>query len=129
MKKILTVAILILISMLAFAQQKNLVGTVLNNAQKAIPFANIALVNNADAKPIKGTVSDSAGNFTIEIKNVGTYKVNVTSIGYMAFSSATITVDSATTNITLPNIILKNDAKTNAKVVVKSKKYKLIKRC
>jgi hypothetical protein len=122
MKKILTSTILVLISTLAFAQQKTISGTVLSTTQKAIPFTNIALINNADAKAIKGTVSDSAGNFTLEIKNVGTYKVNVTSIGYIDFLSAIITVDSATTNITLPNIVLKNDAKTNTTVIVTSKK-------
>jgi hypothetical protein len=122
MKKILTAAILILINFLAFAQQKKISGIVLSNTQKAIPFANIALVNNTDAKTIKGTISDSAGNFTITIKNIGTYKLNVTSIGYMDFSSAIINIDSATTTFALPIIILQNDAKTNAAVVVTSKK-------
>ncbi len=122
MKKIVTATTFILISHLASAQQKIISGRVLNIAQKAIPFANIALVNNIDDKTIKGTISDSAGNFTLEIKDMGPYKVKITSIGYMDFSSAINKVDSATTNIVLPNIILQNDAKTNTTVVVTSKK-------
>jgi hypothetical protein len=122
MKKILTAASFVLINLLVFAQPKTISGKVLTDTQKAIPFANIALVNGADSKTIKGTVSDSSGNFIIEIKNTGSYKVNVTSIGYMTFSSAIINVDSTSTNIVLPNIILNNDAKTNATVVVTSKK-------
>ncbi len=122
MKKILTAAILVLVSGFAFAQQKTINGTVLTSTQKAIPFANIVLVNSEDTKTIKGTVSDSNGNFIIELKSTGTYKINVTSIGYITFSSAIINVDSFTTNISLPNIILSYDAKTNATVVVTSKK-------
>jgi Outer membrane protein beta-barrel family/Carboxypeptidase regulatory-like domain len=122
MKKILTATTLVLISFLAFAQQKTISGVVLNNQQKPIVFANVALANIADGKTVKGTVTDSTGSFTINIKAVGSYKINVNNIGFTNYTSAIINVDSSKSSITLPTIILNNDAKTNATVIVTSKK-------
>jgi Outer membrane protein beta-barrel family/Carboxypeptidase regulatory-like domain len=122
MKKILTATIFVLINFLAFAQQKTITGIVWNNQQKPIVFANVALTNNADGKTIKGTVTDSSGNFLINISSIGTYKINITNIGYVNYTSNIINVDSSSTNIVLPNIILNNGTKINAAVIVTAKK-------
>jgi hypothetical protein len=122
MKKTLTAATFVLISFLAFAQQKTINGTVLNNQQKPIVFANVALINSADGKTVKVTATDSIGNFYLTTNANGTFKIIVTYIGYANYTSTIINVESATNNINIPKIILNNDAKTNATVVVTSKK-------
>jgi hypothetical protein len=122
MKKILTASIFVLISFLAFAQQKIISGIVLNSQQKPIVFANVALVNNVDGKTIKGTVTDSTGNFSIMTNTNGTFKIVATYIGYANYTSSLINVDTATSNISLPTIMLTTNGKTNATVIVTAKK-------
>lgn len=105
-----------------FCQQKVISGKVTNAKNVPIPFANIALVTAVDNKTVKGSVSDSLGNFSIAVKTNGTYKLLVSNSGFDPYTSATVVVDSATTTINMPVITLQEKFETNKAVVVQAKK-------
>jgi outer membrane receptor protein involved in Fe transport len=67
-------------------QQKGIgkiVGTILDSiTNKPVEFANIALFNKAANKLVDGAVADEKGKFTIEGLVDGTYKLQVTFLGY-----------------------------------------------
>jgi Carboxypeptidase regulatory-like domain len=122
MKKIVIAITLVCISFLSLAQQKSISGKLINAQQKPIAYANIALNTIADGTTVKGTISDSLGNFSLVVKNDGSYKITVSSIGYVAFTSIAITIDSNHSAVVLPTITLNPQAKKNDNITVTAKK-------
>ena len=122
MKKLLATFLLIATTGFLFAQQKTISGKIINTKNQPQAYVNIALQNSADNKTIKGTITDSAGNFLLVFKNIGTYKIIVSSVGFENYISQTIKIDSASTETILPNIVLNTIAKTNEAVIVTAKK-------
>lgn len=71
------------------------------NSGKPIEFANVALYESGNEKPIDGTVTDDKGTFKLKnIKN-GKYKLTVTFIGFddMVFDSLEITDKKSTIDL------------------------------
>jgi Outer membrane protein beta-barrel family/Carboxypeptidase regulatory-like domain len=122
MYKLIITAAFVFLTSLIFAQQKIIIGKIINNKQQVLPYNSVAIVNSNDGKTVKGTITDSLGNFSISIKNYGTYKIMVTASGYTPYMSAVFTIDSLVTTMEIPAIILLEKFKTNAAVVVTSKK-------
>src|SRR5687768_16423429 len=56
-------------------------GTIADENDIAIPFANKAVYNSSDEKLLSGAVSDSEGNFSIPLKP-GNYFLNITFLSY-----------------------------------------------
>ena len=122
MRKIISTTALAFLSTMLFCQQKTVNGKVTTAKNEAVQYANIALVRNADDKTIKGSVTDSLGNFSISIVTNGIYKLVITNAGFSSYTSTVFTVDSATTVINMPAIVLTEQFKTNKAVVVQAKK-------
>jgi hypothetical protein len=122
MYKLIITTAFVFLAGLAFAQQKTITGKVTNSKQETLSYNSVAIINSADDKTIKGTITDSLGNFSISIKNNGTYKIMVTASGYVPYTSAVFTIDSLVSTLEIPVIILLEKFKTNTAVVVTSKK-------
>ncbi len=122
MKKLLITFLITITTGFLFAQQKNISGIVTNSINQPLAYVNIALQNSADNKIMKGTVTDSTGSFVISFNKTGEFKINITSVGFENYLSSIIKIDSGTTTITLPIIVLNTIAKTNQTVVVTATK-------
>lgn len=122
MNKLLTTLLLSFFCTAAFCQQKIITGKITNTKNQPVSFANIALINTTDNKTVKGSVTDSLGNFSIAVKTNGTYKLQITNTGFEQYTSAAIAIDSATSTINIPVITLNEKFETNKTVVVQAKK-------
>ncbi|WP_224999094.1 TonB-dependent receptor domain-containing protein [Cesiribacter sp. SM1] len=68
-------------------------GTVIDAATKQpIPYATIALIDPATAKPVDGTIADDQGKFTIEKITHGVYNIQVSFIGFETKTIAKVAV-------------------------------------
>ena len=81
-KKILSVAVALLLSLTAFAQN-SIKGKVIDENQQAIPHASIKLKS---AKQTKSTITNNDGTFTIEQLDFSTAQISISSIGYKTLS-------------------------------------------
>lgn len=90
-----------------FAQKGSVSGLVVDgNTNDKIPFASVALFAAADENPVKGTITDDEGNFTIKNIEFGNYKLVVSFIGYTANSIEDVNLSRETNKIILGNIVL-----------------------
>ena len=64
-----------------------LTGTLVDEGGKAISSANVLLLKSADTTVIKGTLSDAGGNFAVVNVAPGSYRLQVTAVGYKSWSS------------------------------------------
>jgi hypothetical protein len=78
---------------------------------KAMPFANVLLLNSKDSTLVKGAVSDETGYYIIDKVQSGTYLLAATMVGYkMAYGSA-MTVKEQPGEIKAPLLTLSYDTK------------------
>ena len=122
MKKITFTILFYFISLIGFAQQKTITGKILNERKQPIEFVNVILKTSSNATPVKGTITNAVGEFSITIKNTGSYILYATLVGYATYISDTIKIDSATTVLELAVIEMKINYKTEKEVVVTAKK-------
>lgn len=83
MKKISLILIALLSFSFAFAGQGTVTGTVtelVNGKPEGLPFANVSVLGN-DGAILAGSTTDMMGVYTIQLEE-GTYKVEVSSVGY-----------------------------------------------
>lgn len=86
LRKILGVAIVLLVAEVAFAQHKgNISGVVKTTSGKTIEYASVAL-KQSDEKIFKGVLTDSVGRFVFANIPNGTYKLEVSSMGYINYT-------------------------------------------
>lgn len=84
MKKVLFLAILMLISVAASAQKREITGTLLDRATKdAIPLVTVQLLK-LDSTFVAGTVSTDSGRFVINAPANERYLLRFTSVGYQS---------------------------------------------
>lgn len=93
-------------AMMAVQGQKTISGSLVSSADnKAVPFANIALLRQADSSFLRGTTSGMEGRFTLDGDTVATL-LRISAIGFetlwvpVADSSATATLDLGTLQLT-----------------------------
>lgn len=122
MNKLLNTLIFILLSHVALCQQKTITGKVINSKNEPVAFANVILQNTSDKKTVKGSLTDSLGNFSIALKANGSYALQISNAGFELYQSAALVIDSTTTTIDLPLITLKEKFETNKTVLVQAKK-------
>lgn len=69
-------------------------GTVVDAAnQQPVPFATVALVDPATAKPVDGTICDEQGKFTINRIAEGSYLLSVSFIGYQNLEQKVVVME------------------------------------
>jgi ferric enterobactin receptor len=91
-----------------------------------IPFATVALLSQQTKAPVKGTQTDSIGNFVLENVPGGTFALRISFVGYNGIFKENILINSATGNLnlgTLPITASKNKLLTE--VVITGKKEAL----
>lgn len=100
--------------------QKNLTGSIRNEAGKPLPFVSIALLNAKDSTLVKGGVSSETGNYELPGVRNGHYIVSASSVGYKPSRSAVFEVTAAHTEA--PVLLLSEAAKTLNEVTVAAQK-------
>lgn len=97
-------------------------GSINDEAENPIPFASVALHNQADSALISGAISDEAGKFEIAAKP-GTYYIRITFLSFEEKIIPSIIV--AGDNVILGNITLRSSAKQLQEVVVVGEKSQM----
>ena len=107
MRQLITAFIIIANSLCLFAQSTSkITGQVMDSSGKPAAAATIVLVHATDSLPVKTTLADSAGRFTLQPVQPGTYKIWVTYLGYQRYGSNTITINPPGQDVDLLQIIL-----------------------
>jgi len=96
--------------------QNTISGTILNEEQEPIAFANIALMDTVAGHLIKGTISDEKGNFQLKVEETGFYQLSIQFIGYENWKQVVSTSQSAG----LSEIILLSKTNDLAEAVVRA---------
>ena len=81
MKQTITFLFLILGTLSSFSQYK-ISGKITDENNQSLPFANIILFKIGEEEKPSGTVSDDNGNFSLENINSGTYKLEISMLGF-----------------------------------------------
>ncbi len=90
--KVFTLALLIMVSLQAMAQERTIKGTVMDGTLPGEPLIG-ATVALGEGKVSRGTVTDYNGNFTITVPN----DINTLTVTFVGYSSQTITLHSGKT--------------------------------
>ena len=105
--------------------QITVTGKVIDDTNVAIEYANVVLINSAN-KISKGAITDEKGNFTLEIAQKDTYKLQISYIGFADYTK-TITASVALGTITLKAAnALKEIVLTSRKKIVEHKVDRLV---
>jgi len=105
LKTVICVSLILFFTPFGFGQQLHIIkGTVSDSTLlKAIPFANIALLNQKDSAMIKGTTADDLGAFIFEKIKTDSVLIRYSSVGYATKYQPIVLT---TTHLNLGNIML-----------------------
>ena len=114
------ICILILLCLMSvghtFGQSASISGKIIDQHNQPVPFATIVLKSAVDSTLIKADVATEAGNYTFVQIKPGQYFTEASYIGYKDESNGVFEV--AFEPVTLPDIILSENAKQLEEVVV-----------
>jgi iron complex outermembrane receptor protein len=83
MKKILSFALFLAVSLSLLAASSNIKGTIVDaGTQTPLDFVNVALFKEGSTKPVKGVFSDKNGVFNIPSVEEGKYNIRLSFVGY-----------------------------------------------
>lgn len=82
----------------------------------------VRLCNSKDSSLVKAAISDSSGNFEIELSKTGTFLIIIDQIDYQKFVSPGFEIDSASSHIELPEISLQPPVTKLDDVVITARK-------
>ena len=100
--------------------QTTLTGSVHDGAGKPLPFASIALLNSRDSSLVKGTLSQETGFYAFDNVRPGQYRLSASAMGYASVRSEAVVI--ANTSVKLPDLTLREAAKTLGEVTVAAQK-------
>ena len=104
--------LLLLPFLLSFSIQAQLKGTLINEDQQPVEFANVALYSLPDSVMITGTVSDENGNFSLNTDRTDNAFLKVSFIGYetqIVPAQQQQTIVMKTEAFTLGEVVIKGD--------------------
>lgn len=111
------ILIFVLFSFQAFAQSRNdIQGCILNKDKKAVEFATISLLNASDSSLVKGTLTDSSGNFRISNIPSETYVLYISHIEHKPYYQK---IQVNVSQVILPTVILDFSSTKLDEIVVK----------
>jgi outer membrane receptor protein involved in Fe transport len=99
--------------------QHQLSGKVKDENNKAVPFANVLLLNPQDSSLVKGSITDTTGYFTLEKISEGTYLISSQMVGYDSYYSAAMNINK---NMVLADIQMHESTTELSEVVVSATK-------
>jgi hypothetical protein len=102
---VLAFSMIILPFCLAAQTGASISGTVQDKRHRPVVAASISLMKASDTVLVKAAVSSDNGYFTFDNLKPGTYRITITAVGFIAYTSDTIIV-AANTQIKLPIIEL-----------------------
>ncbi len=91
-------------SSLANAQSQNagkVEGRIVSADGNALPYASVVL-QRADGKMLKGSLTDTLGQFSFNAVPPGSYSLKITMIGFLPYESASFSLSAEKTNRELP---------------------------
>lgn len=125
-KKYFILFILVAFTKASFAQAI-LNGKVLDKENKApIEFASVVLKNNKDSSKFYGTKTDQNGNFSIHNIPFGTYKFQISYLGYELYEMPLLQFSSASSVMNLKSIFLEKAKKELGETVVQGQKEAVV---
>ncbi len=121
-KVLLTFGLLLMAEMVALAQG-TIKGTITDEkTNEPLPFVNVVV--KQDGKQVHGGTTDFDGVFTIKPVNVGTYDIEVSSVGYNRYQRTGIQVKA--TGFTVVDIKLKSGATNLEEITIEADKVPII---
>ncbi|WP_103866142.1 carboxypeptidase-like regulatory domain-containing protein [Aquimarina sp. I32.4] len=112
--RILFILFLLLYTGVVTAQYK-INGTITNTSSEAISFGTIQIINNKKLQSY--TITDTNGNYSLELKEAGIYTIKVTHIGYITIEESLAV--SAESNSIIKNYTLTKDTQPLDEIVLK----------
>lgn len=102
MKKLL---FLVFIPLLSFSQQsKTIKGSLLDENDQPLPFANVLLLKSKDSTLFKALTSDVGGNFEFKDAKDGSFKLRISMVGYQDFYSPAFVISDESPVFSIPSI-------------------------
>ncbi|MFN8429839.1 MAG: outer membrane beta-barrel family protein [Spirosomataceae bacterium] len=102
MKKLL---FLVFIPLFSFAQQsKTIKGSLLDENDQPLPFANVLLIKSKDSTLFKALTSDVGGNFEFKDAKDGNFKLRISMVGYQDFYSPAFVISDESPVFSIPSI-------------------------
>lgn len=95
-----------------------------SNTKEALQFVNISIKKKGTAVPVKATVTDQTGSFTLGSIGVGDYIVSVSYIGYKSFEKD-FSITPSSNAVNLKMITLAEDSKMLQEVQVVGQKSQM----
>ncbi|WP_162426003.1 outer membrane beta-barrel family protein [Pontibacter pudoricolor] len=121
MKKLLLPLLLLLFTNLS-AQQAILKGTLLDDNNKPVGFANVLLLQAKDSSLVKGMLSEESGAFLFEGVAAGKYRVAASMVGYAKVMSNEIALTEASGIVQVGTLVLKENSTSLKEVVVEGQR-------
>ncbi|MEO8447387.1 MAG: TonB-dependent receptor [bacterium] len=124
MRFIFSATLIFLLTAKIFSQQTGTIqGTVTDSTNNAsLSFASVAVIDETTNKVTTGANTDEQGKFIIEDVPFGTYKIELTYIGYNTLVIPDVMLTSQNNSIKLGNIKMKSGAATTEEIEVKGQK-------
>lgn len=117
MKTNLTMLFLLFMGIYSMSSQHTISGTIKDANNQPLSYANIVLYEIGKETP-KGTVSDDQGNYRFENLKKGSYRIEISMLGFETKKIETFTLNENKTF----NVTLKEESQTLNEVVIKSKR-------
>ncbi len=121
MKKLLLYFALFIVATPVFAQTAALSGTAVSASDQPVPFATVSLRSATDSLLVKAAVAHADGVFMLAGLRAGSYYIELTGVGYAAWTSKIVTLADGQT-VVLPPAVLTETAQSLAEVRVKAAK-------
>ena len=103
----------------SFAQSGNITGKVVDDQQRAVPYANVLLLKAADSTFVKGAVSEENGEILFAEISSGTYLIKASFVGFKESYSSPFELKD---QIRIPDLILQENSEALDAVTVNYRK-------
>lgn len=103
----------------SFAQSGNITGKVIDDQQRAVPYANVLLLKAADSTFVKGAVSEENGEILFAEISSGTYLIKASFVGFKDGYSSPFELKD---QIRIPDLILQENSEALDAVMVNYRK-------
>lgn len=107
----LTILLSALTTLVLYAQETNLRGTVGDSKRTPAPFASVLLLAAADSSQIHWAITNEEGYYDLGLVASNSYFIRVSGVGYEPYQGAPIKIDATQPETTLPPITLAEDVR------------------